>query len=284
MHISVENTVTKKKKKKKFLVNIKPLTIQTVTFPQLEKWRLRSESSTSNTWRAASLPSLMISSIGRTRFWSIIWMNSSWSTKRSSRTSSNGIKTSLNPRKRSPRANDIRMIPIFPRSRQRFRLVSATSSRLSKKCWTRNSREHVYNSHIAFSYREDPPQFTSQVAIDTSDEPLFTPEEIKKDIDVFQETSPKYLQRNRILNGLQNGDHTIMTVKNMPPLPGTIGKLFDEYFEFKMLNNKILYPLLIRLSQEDRRQLSQKFKLNFFFIISFFSFSVDILYITYYFC
>ena len=31
-----------------------------------------------------------------------------------------------------------------------------------------------------------------------------------------------------------------MTVKNMPPLPGTIGKLFDEYFEFKMLNNKIL--------------------------------------------
>ena len=101
-------------------------------------------------------------------------------------------------------------------------------------------REKGYNSPIAFSYREDPPQFTPQVAIDTSDEPLFTPEEIKKDIDIFQETSPKYLQRNRILNGLQNGDHAIMTVKNMPPLRGTIGKLFDEYFEFKMLNNKIL--------------------------------------------
>ncbi|OHT01926.1 hypothetical protein TRFO_31112 [Tritrichomonas foetus] len=104
--------------------------------------------------------------------------------------------------------------------------------------------EHGYNSPILFSYQKDPPQFTPSVEIDTSDEPLFTQDEIERDLAIFQDTTIASIQKSmpyqRLLKGLQNGDQAVLTVKGMPPLPGTIGKVFDDMFEFKMMNNKPL--------------------------------------------
>lgn len=96
-----------------------------------------------------------------------------------------------------------------------------------------------YKSPIYSSYQPDPIQFKPSVEVDTTDEPLFTPNEIDDDISIFRESN-NYQNVHSVLQNLQTNDSAILTVKGMPPLRGTIGQIFEDTFEFILENSKVM--------------------------------------------
>lgn len=99
-------------------------------------------------------------------------------------------------------------------------------------------RQQGYKSLIHFSYQSDPPQFRPPVEVDTNDEPLFSQKEIEEDLNILRATN--YQSVHRVLRSLQTNDSAVLTVKGMPPIHGTIGQIFDDMFEFKYGNSKVM--------------------------------------------
>lgn len=94
--------------------------------------------------------------------------------------------------------------------------------------------EHGYKSPISFSYIPDPPQFQPPLSVDTLEEHLCSSEEIENDIVTLKKASnyqDQYVPQT-ILANLRTKDKCILKIKNMPPMVGVLGEIFDDKFEF----------------------------------------------------
>lgn len=100
-------------------------------------------------------------------------------------------------------------------------------------------KKQGYESQIHFSYQEDPPQFKPPVEVDTTDEPLFSQNEIESDVNILRESN-NYQNVHSVLQNLQTNDNAVLTVKGMPPLHGAIGQIFEDSFEFVLNSSKVL--------------------------------------------
>ena len=81
---------------------------------------------------------------------------------------------------------------------------------------------------------QDPPlHLTPDVDVTATDQPLLTKEEAAEDVMKIQKISSGAFDGKAHLNGAVTGSRAILLLPNMPPVPGAIGKIAADHFEFK---------------------------------------------------
>jgi hypothetical protein len=85
-----------------------------------------------------------------------------------------------------------------------------------------------------------PPQFPDDLELKSTDEPLLAQPEVAEDIKLLNRMTAHPADGKALLVGLETGRSAYLQMPRVPPIPGVIGKITNDYVEFAITNGKTM--------------------------------------------